>query len=280
MIWSHALHETGRSNRLSRRCRSKAGQGGALRGRVYLTLVLTRSCRGGSAAMTQCGHAVSAATVRAAAKTAPRLSRFATTGTRMRQALPGHHETSAQPANFRLLERAARRAGGARARRHRARRDRAAFSATALCSPALPARSQFRVAGTRLCALFGRELRGQAFSTIWEPESAAELRGQSSASSWSEIIGIAAGARTECRRRTVVQCRDAASCRSHIGAGLVRACSARLLSLERPYWLGIWPAEPLRLSHRPVCFRTGCSRAAPDPRRRWQRLTVIDGGKS
>ncbi len=142
------------------------------------------------------------------------------------------------------------------------------------CAPGEEA--QFRVAGTRLCALFGRELRGQAFSTIWEPESAAELRGLLTVV-MEDIIGIAAGARTgvagelSCNVELLVL---PLAHRGRLGARMLGA----LAVLERPYWLGIWPAEPLRLTT--VQYVSGPAAVAPRPTRAdvWQRLTVIDGG--
>jgi hypothetical protein len=38
-----------------------------------------------------------------------------------------------------------------------------------------PAGHPFRLAGTRVCALFGRELRGQSFLDLWDGESRAAL---------------------------------------------------------------------------------------------------------
>jgi hypothetical protein len=142
------------------------------------------------------------------------------------------------------------------------------------CAPGKDA--QFRVAGTRLCALFGRELRGQAFSTIWEAESAAELRGLLAIVT-EDVIGIAAGARTgvagelSCTMELLVL---PLAHRGGIGARMLGA----LVAIERPYWLGIWPAEPLRLIT--VQYVSGLAAADPRPTRAdvWRSLTVIDGG--
>src|ERR1700687_4367036 len=40
---------------------------------------------------------------------------------------------------------------------------------------------QFRVAGTRICALFGRELRGEGFAGMWQDEDGREIR---------EVVGV------------------------------------------------------------------------------------------
>jgi hypothetical protein len=41
----------------------------------------------------------------------------------------------------------------------------------------------FRVAGTRLCALLGRDIKGQSFSALWQPDSRKEVE---------DIVGIVA----------------------------------------------------------------------------------------
>ncbi len=142
------------------------------------------------------------------------------------------------------------------------------------CAPGEDAR--FRVAGTRLCALFGRELRGQAFSTIWEEESAAELRDLLTIV-MEDAIGIAAGAWTgvvgelSCNVELLVL---PLAHRGRLGARMLGALAA----LERPYWLGIRPAAPLQLTT--VQYVPGPAALAPRPTRADVRrsLTVIDGG--
>jgi hypothetical protein len=137
--------------------------------------------------------------------------------------------------------------------------------------------AQFRVAGTRLCALFGRELRGQTFSTIWDDESAADLRDLLTIV-MEDVTGIAAGARTgiagelSCNVELLVL---PLAHRGRLGARMLGALAA----LERPYWLGIWPAEPLRLAT--VQYVPGPAAVAPRPTRAdvWRSLTVIDGGQ-
>ncbi len=55
----------------------------------------------------------------------------------------------------------------------------------------LPMReAHLRLAGTRVCALFGRELRGLPFGGLWEPDAA--LAGPAHAESW-RILEIVAG---------------------------------------------------------------------------------------
>jgi hypothetical protein len=39
-----------------------------------------------------------------------------------------------------------------------------------------PAAHPFRIAGTRICAVFGRELKGEGFLNLWTPDSRAQAR--------------------------------------------------------------------------------------------------------
>jgi hypothetical protein len=103
----------------------------------------------------------------------------------------------------------------------------------------------FRVAGTRLCALFGRELRDEPFTTVWDPDSAMQIRDLVHIVA-AEGIGIAAAAFTsvntdpECGLELLVL---PLAHRGMLGVRLL----GMLAPLRRPYWLGILPAEPLRL---------------------------------
>src|SRR5438552_5299077 len=57
-----------------------------------------------------------------------------------------------------------------------------------------PASHPFRIAGTRVCALFGRELKGEAFVNLWTAESRPLLRDLLTVVA-HETIGVVAGAR-------------------------------------------------------------------------------------
>src|SRR5437762_3166467 len=51
----------------------------------------------------------------------------------------------------------------------------------------------FRLAGTRVCALFGRELKGENFIELWEEEERTAIR-DLVANVAQEMVGIVAGA--------------------------------------------------------------------------------------
>lgn len=142
----------------------------------------------------------------------------------------------------------------------------------------------FRVAGTNLCALFGRELRGQTFCSIWAADSAPPI-GDVLAIMAAETIGIVAGA--------VACADDELRCNveilllplTHHGRPGTRLLGL-VVPLERPGWIGTWPAQPLRLgviryfsagpadpAHAaPLDARHAAAAARPS-------LVVIEGGR-
>jgi hypothetical protein len=139
----------------------------------------------------------------------------------------------------------------------------------------------FRVAGTRLCALFGHELRDQPFADIWDTASVPEVRNHCAVAA-DEGVGVVAGAvaRTddglECSFEMLLL---PLSLRGRLGARLL----GLVVALEQPFWLGIWPAQKLRLGTIQYLRETAelvSRQAAPQPRDRTRRsLTIIEGGR-
>ena len=137
----------------------------------------------------------------------------------------------------------------------------------------------FRVAGTRLCALFGRELRGEAFAGLWDAESTKQL---------GELIGIMAEEGIGIAAAVTGRANDDCECSlellllplAHRGTVGVRLLGI-LAPLRRPYWLGIWPAQPLQLGVFTFVGQPSVaalsSGLAPTSGR--HKLTVIDGGR-
>jgi hypothetical protein len=142
----------------------------------------------------------------------------------------------------------------------------------------------FRVAGTRICALFGRELRGEEFAGMWRNEHSQQIR-ELVALVAEEEIGVLAGAATEAGNGLPCSFEMLVLPLSHRGRSGRRMLGS-LVAMERPYWLGIWPAR--RLSLGVVQFvgasvysppRAG-TRASRISLRLRSSLTVIDGGKT
>jgi hypothetical protein len=138
---------------------------------------------------------------------------------------------------------------------------------------------RFRVAGTRVCALFGRLLRGQPFMSIWQADCSETVRAML-LGMVEEETGVVAGAATQSPA-------DAPLRIELLLLPLVHRCvvGGRILGLlvawDRPDWLGLLPAAPLRLD----ALRYLDGEAGMPPRllhklAARQNFTVIDGGRS
>jgi hypothetical protein len=139
---------------------------------------------------------------------------------------------------------------------------------------------RFRVAGTKLCALFGRELRGEPFASIWDTDSAAAI-GDIVRVVADEGIGVVAGVSAQSREELNADFEMLLlplMHRGRIGARLIGS----LAPLAQPFWLGVWPAKPLRLGTiKYIAQDSGPTSVAGLRAQRpaGTRLTVIDGGR-
>jgi hypothetical protein len=142
---------------------------------------------------------------------------------------------------------------------------------------------RFRIAGTRLCALFGRELKAESFVMIWRPEWQIAVR-ELIAVSAEEKVGIVAGATAATSDDTLAPV--------HLEMLLLPlAAQSRgeahvigtLSPMETPYWLGAKAVSPLTLG----MFRhigSAVVQAAPHFRAGGGRFkhgfAVYDGGRA
>jgi hypothetical protein len=120
-----------------------------------------------------------------------------------------------------------------------------------------------RVAGTRVCALFDRELRGEPFLRLWAADSRTIIAGLL-AILGDERVGTVAGANGRSR------------------AGDPIDLELLLLPLEVPSWLGVSPVGPLSLGsrrHVGAALGKGVLPRFLTPRSR-RGLVVYDGGRS
>lgn len=145
----------------------------------------------------------------------------------------------------------------------------------------------FRIAGTRVCAVFGRELKGEAFVDLWAAENQDLIR---------EILDIVAqeaiGVVLSARGQRVAD-KDLAGGTldlevvilplNHRGRTNARVVGA-LAPVETPYWLGASALGPLTLgTHR--YLDPGLTTQAPHRRpvvssgRVKRGLMVYDGGR-
>jgi hypothetical protein len=139
---------------------------------------------------------------------------------------------------------------------------------------------RFRVAGTRICALFGRQLRGEPFGSIWHADGALLTR-DALAAVGEEGIGFVAGVAAQYGgglATTFELLVLPLSYRGVIGARMLGILAA----FGRPAWLGMCSAEPLRLGALRYLSNAAPTTAeetgAPDPAHLRRHFTVIDGG--
>jgi hypothetical protein len=145
-------------------------------------------------------------------------------------------------------------------------------------------RYPFRIAGTRLCALFSRELKGESFLQLWQHSGTEELRDMMAVVTDEQVgmVASATGATT-----------DDALLPVHLELLLLplahgTASEARMIGaltpLALPYWLGAKPIGPLTLG----MFRhlSGPAQSVALPRfkaatgRLRHGLTVYQGGRA
>jgi len=154
-----------------------------------------------------------------------------------------------------------------------------------------------RLAGTRICALYGRELKGSNLLDPWPPEDRSALTTLGAAVSNEGAVAVV-------------------TMTGHTSSGLSVACELLLLPLrhgpgrfdrilgalaplEQPYWLGadpltrqrisglrlIWPGEDSdfgrRRTDRPTAMRAAAAPVQLPQRRASRRghLYVVEGGK-
>jgi len=103
----------------------------------------------------------------------------------------------------------------------------------------------FRIAGTRLCAAFGRELRGAAFIDLWDQESRRRMHDLLGVVA-REYIGIVAGARGRSPEGTDLDFELLVLPLRHRNATDARLLGA-LAPHEVPYWFGMKPVGGLSL---------------------------------
>jgi len=141
----------------------------------------------------------------------------------------------------------------------------------------------FRIAGTRLCALFGRELKGESFVRLWQRSGQAAIR-ELIAVVMEEKVGVIAsvtGATSDDSLRSVdfEMMILPLAYQSRADGRVI----GTLLPMSAPYWLGAKAIGPLSLG----MFRhIGAAMDAPAPRIRAVEgrirhgLTVYDGGRA
>jgi hypothetical protein len=140
----------------------------------------------------------------------------------------------------------------------------------------------FRLAGTRLCALFCRELKSEPFVDLW----ARPVR--QSLSELTELLGtespgLVASASGQGPDGSAVELELLLLPLSHRGRMPARFLGV-LAPLTVPYWIGVAPLADLRLGalrHLGPALQTVAAAPYHAPSARWRNgFLVVDGGRS
>ncbi|HEY6259656.1 MAG TPA: PAS domain-containing protein [Xanthobacteraceae bacterium] len=143
----------------------------------------------------------------------------------------------------------------------------------------------FRIAGTRVCAAFGRELKGVAFTDIWAAASRDPIR-DVLATVATESLGVVAGASGQSREGAALELEFLVLPLANRGGASARILGA-LVPTELPYWFGAQTLAPLTLG----VIRYLGPQTDPESRprgvpalsavgRQRHGLTVYDGGQA
>jgi hypothetical protein len=104
---------------------------------------------------------------------------------------------------------------------------------------------RFRLAGTRVCALFGREIKGEGFNALWSDASRAQIANIASAAV-NETIGTVAGVTGRTKKGAEIELELLLLPINQDGRTRIRALGS-LAPLAPPYWLGEEPIVELEL---------------------------------
>jgi hypothetical protein len=138
----------------------------------------------------------------------------------------------------------------------------------------------FRLAGTRVCALFGRELKNESFLDLWDDETRAPLA-QLAAVVADETTGVVASAKGRTAEGWPQDLELMLLPLAHRGSTHARMIGA-LSPLAAPFWLGTSQLGALTLGNirhlDPRLETLGPARLVADASRR-AIFTVHEGGR-
>ncbi len=104
---------------------------------------------------------------------------------------------------------------------------------------------RFRLAGTRVCALFAREIKGEAFADLWT-ESSRKAIDELLAIVTHEAVGMVAGLTAQTEDGAKADLELLLLPLAHTGHARIRAIGV-LAPIKTPYWLGAKPVTDLTL---------------------------------
>jgi len=142
---------------------------------------------------------------------------------------------------------------------------------------------RFRLAGTRVCALFCREIKGEAFAELWRDESRDEIEALLTIVS-NETLGAVAGVTAHTADGTDADLEILLLPLAHAGHARIRALGV-LAPVVPPYWLGERPVVGLtlgtlrHLGPRLESFAAPHFASIPSASRRRHGFVVYSGGR-
>lgn len=104
---------------------------------------------------------------------------------------------------------------------------------------------RYRLAGTRICALFGRELKGESFNTSWTANSRGQMT-ETLTELINENAGFVAGVIARNADGAATELELLLLPLAHRGQARVRAIGV-LAAVDLPYWIGDRPVTELAL---------------------------------
>jgi hypothetical protein len=140
----------------------------------------------------------------------------------------------------------------------------------------------FRLAGTRLCGLFGRELKGHGFVELWDRPKQHQISDLAAVVA-DESLGVVAGAVGATAEGFAVELELLLLPLRHCGRTHVRLIGT-LAPLAAPYWLGSSPVHSMALgAHRylgPAAEAAPAALPVEERARVRHGLLVYDGGQA
>ena len=139
----------------------------------------------------------------------------------------------------------------------------------------------FRLAGTRVCALFGRELKGESFLGLWDEASRKTVRDLLGILT-SETVGTVAGVRAQSNSGEPLDLELLLLPLSAPRPMLARSIGV-LAPMQVPPWIGVRPIGGLTLGSRRHVGVGAEKRLLPNFLTPWSArrgLVVYEGGRS
>ena len=115
----------------------------------------------------------------------------------------------------------------------------------------------FRLAGTRLCAIYGRELKGFAFASLWKEKDQRHDRAAGAQRVRREVRGGHRFSRASAA--TAAPTSSSWCCCRSTAASRTRAAWAPSTACEKPFWLG---ADPIVEAQHRIRFASSIRTAS------------------